>query len=453
MTTTIAGLSGAFASRQADPAEVLEACIQRIQGESAGAPGIVAALTFERARASARASAERWRKGQPLSAVDGVPMVWKDVFDMSGQVTTCGSAVRKDADPSTDDAALVRQLEAGGAVSVARTTLSEFAYSGLGINPFAGTPVNPWDPKTPRIVGGSSSGSAAAVIRGWVPCGMGSDTSGSLRVPAAFTGLVGFKPSHGRYAAGGMFPLAPSLDTAGPLVRDVRDASLLDAVLTGVQVPTAALRDWTFVVPAGRALAANTDEVQAVFERVLGLLRGQGVKVVERTFGAFEETRDLFDHHGTLVAVEATQVHRELLQSEALALVDPRIAARMKLGAQLSAASAAEITGRRAPLLARSQADMAAGEVLLYPTVCMTAPEIGPLNEDAAWFAACNARVLQNTMLASYLDMPTLSLPAGQAADGLPVGLSVTMAAGCDSLLLAVAQQLQETLQDKLRAD
>ncbi|WP_028602905.1 amidase family protein [Ottowia thiooxydans] len=446
--TTIAGVSSAYLSRRTDPIEVLEACIHRIQEESAGAVGVIASLTFERARESARASAQRWRKGQPLSAMDGIPMVWKDVFDMSGQVTKCGSAVRKNASTSTEDAALVRQLEASGVLSVAKTGLSEFAYSGLGINPFAGTPVNPWDPKTPRIVGGSSSGSAAAVIRGWVPCAMGSDTSGSLRVPAAFTGLVGFKPSHARYATGGMFPLAPSLDTAGPLVRDVRDASLLDAVLTGASAPTIELSDWTFVVPKGRALAVNTQEVQTVFEGVLELLCRQGVKVVERVFDVFEKTRDLFDQHGTLVAVEATQVHRELLQSEALNLVDPRVAARMKLGAQLSESASAQVKGQRVSLLARSQADLPAGEVLLYPTVCMTAPEIAPLDEDAAWFAACNARVLQNTMLGSYLNMPTLSLPAGQATNGLPVGISLSMNAGSDSLLLGLAQQLQ----DKLRS-
>ena len=448
MTTTIAGLSRAYSARSTNPIDALEACIERIQNESANAPGVIASLTFERARLSARASAERWRKGQPLSAVDGLPMVWKDVFDMSGQITTCGSAVREHASCATEDASLVRQLESLGVLSVAKTGLSEFAYSGLGINSFAGTPVNPWDPKTPRIVGGSSSGSAAAVIRGWVPCGMGSDTSGSLRVPAAFTGLVGFKPSDGRYLTGGMFPLAPSLDTAGPLVRDVRDAILLDTVLTGTAAQTLELSDCTFIVPKGRALAANTNEVQVVFDAVLSLLRKQGLKVVERDFAAFEQTRDLFDQHGTLVAVEATQVHHELLHSDRLNLVDPRVAARMKLGAQLSDASSAEIRARRKPLLARSQADLPTGEILLYPSVCMTAPEIGPLNEDAAWFASCNARVLQNTMLASYLDMPTLSLPAELAANGMPVGVSVSMATGSDALLLGMAQQLQ----DRLRA-
>ncbi|MET4577040.1 amidase family protein [Ottowia thiooxydans] len=448
MTTTMASLSSAYSARTTNPIDVLEACIDRLQNESANAPGVITSLTLERARTSARASAARWRKGRPLSAVDGLPMVWKDVFDISGQITTCGSAVREHARCATEDAALVEQLEALGVLSVAKTGLSEFAYSGLGINSFAGTPVNPWDPKTPRIVGGSSSGSAAAVIRGWVPLGMGSDTSGSLRVPAAFTGLVGFKPSHGRYRTGGMFPLAPSLDTAGPLVRDVGDVRLLDTVLTGSPVQTLDLSDCTFIVPKGRALAVNTNEVQAVFDGVVSLLRKQGLKVVEREFAAFEKTRELFDQHGTLVAVEATQVHRELLHSDRLNLVDPRVAARMKLGAQLSDASSAEIRARRMPLLAQSLADLPTGEILIYPTVCMTAPEIGPLNDDAAWFAACNARVLQNTMLASYLDMPTLSLPAELAANGLPVGISVSMTTGCDALLLGVAQQLQ----DRLRA-
>lgn len=446
MTATITALSADYAAGRSDPVAVLEACMGQIGADQQHADSVFTRLTGQRAQRAARESAARWREGRPLGALDGIPLVWKDVFDMAGEVTTCGSASRHDARPARQDAELVRQLESCGVVSVGRTTLSEFAYSGLGINPVAGTPENPWDASTRRIVGGSSSGSAAAVARGWVPCGMGSDTSGSIRVPAALLGLVGFKPSSGRYPSQGMFPLAPSLDVAGPLVRSVADAQLLDCAITGASARPSRLQDWTFIVPSGRALASQTAQVQATFHAVLGMLGRAGVTVVERSFAPFEQTRALFDQHGTLVAVEAADVHRALLQSERLALVDPRIAQRMQLGAQISAQAAAVLKTRRAEMIATSRAHLPPGEILLYPTVCMTAPEIAPLEGDAALFAQCNAQILQNTMLSSYLDMPTLSLPAGLASDGLPVGVSLSLPCGLDAQLLGIGASLQSML-------
>jgi len=446
MNMRIVDFHHAFERGERTPLEVLEAVFASIEKD--GAPEhVFTALTRERAERAARASTERWRSNKPLGPLDGVPIVWKDVFDVAGTVTTCGSRVRAQAAPATADAELVRQLEAQGMVSIGKTTLSEFAYSGLGINPYPGTPRNPVDQVVARIPGGSSSGSAAAVALGWVPCGMGSDTSGSIRVPAAFQALVGFKPSHGRYSTQGMYPLAPSLDTAGPLVREVADACLLDEMLTGQTCePAGPLSNWRFIVPTGRALAQASPEVQAVFEDVLARLSRAGAGIEHREFAPFELTRRIFEEHGTLVAVEATRVHEALMASSEFLKVDPRIAARMRRGASLAQADRDIIETRRAPLAAMAGKDLAEREVLLYPTVSMTAPAMAPLEEDDEWFAQCNLQVLHNTMLGSYLDMPTLSLPAGPADDGLPVGVSLSAASGRDARLLGLGKAVQELL-------
>ena len=446
MKTGIEALHKAYAAARRRPLDVFEEVSAMVLAPDAHAH-VFTALTLDRANRAARASDERWRAGQALGPLDGIPIVWKDVFDMAGTITTCGSRVLEHALPARQDAALVSQLEKLGMVSIGKTTLSEFAYSGLGINPFPGTPRNPADARVARIPGGSSSGSAAAVALGWAPCGMGTDTSGSIRVPAAFQGLVGFKPCGGRYATQGMFPLAPSMDTTGPLVRSVTDACLMDAALTGqVGEHAGALAEWTFIVPSGRALAQADAQVQAVFDEARSRLARAGAKVVARDFLPFELTRGVFERHGTLVAVEATKVHEALMASPDFSKVDARISARMRKGAALPKADREAIQSSRAPLVRMADEHLAAKEVLLYPTVAMTAPELAPLEQDEAWFAECNLRVLHNTMLASYLNMPTLSLPAGLAGDGLPVGISLSMAAGCDARLLGLGLAVERAL-------
>jgi len=447
MKPGIEALYHAYAAAKLSPLDVFEDV--RAQVQAADAPAhVFTTLTLERARQAAQASNERWREGRPLGPLDGIPVVWKDAFDMAGTVTSCGSRVMASAEPAQADAALVSQMERLGVLSIGKTTLSEFAYSGLGINLYPGTPRNPADPRVARIPGGSSSGSAVAVSLGWVPCGMGSDTSGSIRVPAALQGLVGFKPSHGRYAAQGIFPLAPSLDTAGPLLRSVADACLLDTALTGrACAPAGELSDWTFIVPSGQALAKMDAGVQAAFEAALESLARAGAQIMTRAFRPFEMTRQIFDEYGTLVAVEATKVHKALMASPDFDKVDQRIAARMRKGAALPQINQERIQSSRASLVRMASQHLTEREVLIYPTVPMTAPKIVDLERDDALFAASNMRILHNTMLGSYLDMPTLNLPVGLASDGLPVGISLSMATGEDARLLGLGLAAQRALQ------
>ncbi len=222
-------MADAFASGSSDPVKALEETLARV----AAVDDVFISLCSARAFREAHSSAARWKAGQPASKLDGVPVAWKDMFDVAGSPTTAGAAVRRDITPALLDANVVGLLAKAGMVSVGKTNLSEFAYSGLGLNPHFGTPHNPVGLDQPRIPGGSSSGSAVAVAAGIVPIAMGTDTAGSIRIPAAFNGLVGVRSSCRRYSREGVFPLAHTLDSVGPLTRSVRDALAIDDILCG----------------------------------------------------------------------------------------------------------------------------------------------------------------------------------------------------------------------------
>jgi aspartyl-tRNA(Asn)/glutamyl-tRNA(Gln) amidotransferase subunit A len=196
-------------------------------------------LTAERARAEAKASARRLREGRPASILDGVPIVWKDLFDLEGLPTTAGSHLLEAAPPAKTDAAVVSRLKDAGMICIGRANMTEFAYSGIGLNPHYGTPRNPHGRAEPRVPGGSSSGSAVVVARGLAPVAIGSDTGGSVRIPAAFNGIIGYKASTDRYPMNGVFPLSPTLDTLGVFSRTVADAVAVDALLCGLTTPNA----------------------------------------------------------------------------------------------------------------------------------------------------------------------------------------------------------------------
>ena len=214
-----------------DPVEVAEFFLDRIERDRDNPSFIL--VTRKRALEEAEASRKRHREGRAAGPLDGVPIAWKDLVDMAGERTTAGSALYADSPPKERDAPIVANLAAAGMVALGKTNLSEFAFSALGLNPHFGTPRNPRDPATPRIAGGSSSGAAVAVAGGLAPCAIGSDTGGSIRAPASFCGIVGFKTSEGRIDKQGVFPLSRTLDTIGPMAHTVEDCVLIDMALRG----------------------------------------------------------------------------------------------------------------------------------------------------------------------------------------------------------------------------
>jgi len=430
-----------LAARELDAEAECEAALER-----AAAP-VFTQLTAERARAEARAAAARLRAGTPRGPLDGVPVAWKDLVDVAGTPTTAASAVRRGLAPAAEDAPAVARLAAAGMVCVGKTNLSELAFSGLGLNPHFGTPPNPLD--AARAPGGSSSGSAVAVAAGVVPCAIGTDTSGSIRVPAAFCGIAGFKPSLARVDRGGVLPLAPSLDSVGPLATTVADLIALDAALRGAGPPAAAgarIGALRFVVVADRPPVDDLDPgVAAAFAAALDALAAAGAQVERRRVAALEETLDLLATHGLLVAHEAWRTHEALLDSPDAAGLDRRVLRRLRAGRALPPAGRAALLDARPRVQAGLERELG-GALLLTPTSPHVAPPIAPLEADDDVFLATNARTLRITMPTSYLDAPGVALPIGPAEAGLPASLLVSGPSGADDAVLAGALAVEAAL-------
>jgi aspartyl-tRNA(Asn)/glutamyl-tRNA(Gln) amidotransferase subunit A len=405
-------------------------------------------LTADRARREAHAAAARHAAGAPRGALDGVPVAIKDLLDVRDTRTTAGSLTRRDVAPAASDAPAVARLAAAGMVCVGKTNLSELAYSGLGLNPHFGTPLNPHGGATARVPGGSSSGSAVAVAAGAVPCAIGTDTSGSIRIPASFCGIVGFRPTSARIDRRGVFPLAATLDSVGPLAGSVAEVVALDQALRGMPttpVAPAGIAGLELVLCGGELI---DDAQPAVRERLLhtaATLDAAGAIVVDRRVGAFDQAQRLMDAHGTVVVAEARALHAELLASPEAELLDRRVRNRLRQATAMTAADYDLLLAERVRLQAQLTTDLGAA-LTLFPTVRHTAPELAPLEADDDRFVAVNLRTLRSTMLGSYLDMPGITIPIGHDEQGLPVGLLLSAPAGQDDRLLAAALAVEAAL-------
>lgn len=407
--------------------------------EAVNDPALFIRQTRPRAEAEARAARERLRAGNPASLLDGVPITWKDLFDLRGTVTTAGSALRRSAPAAAQDADLVHAAMRGGMLTVGTVNMTEFAFSGIGLNPHYGTPRNPRDPRIARSPGGSSSGSGAVVAAGVVPLSIGTDTGGSVRIPAAFNGVVGYKSSTGHYPMGGVFPLSPTLDTLGPLANSVRDCVLVDAVLRGLRQPAAVPADpaaLDFVVPDGFLCEDADPSVGAAFEAALRRLAEAGARVRRLRLPELDEVQALTAEIGPLASVEAMAVHREILGTPDEALVDRRVIRRIRMGEGVSGAALTRLLAARARLIESFSARLGAA-LLVCPTTPVTAMPIAPLEADDEVFFHHNFRALRNTAPGNFLDVCALSIPDGQDGDAMPTGFMMMAAHGRDTDLLS----------------
>ena len=324
-----AAIGRLIAKGDLDPVAAAEFFLDRIERDRENPSFIL--VTRERALKEAAASRKRHREGRPAGPLDGVPVAWKDLVDMAGERTTAGSALFAESPPKEKDAPIVANLSAAGLVALGKTNLSEFAFSALGLNPHFGTPRNPRDAATPRIAGGSSSGSAVAVAAGLAPCAIGSDTGGSIRAPASFCGIVGFKTSEGRIDKRGVFPLSRTLDTIGPLARTVEDCVLIDMALRGRSGPPVRPLDLNgveFVVPDKTGIDDLDAAVAANLEAAMKRLAAAGAKVKSRPAPLIGAMRALTAQYGSLVAIEAYAEHRAILESADAQRMDRRVVRR-----------------------------------------------------------------------------------------------------------------------------
>jgi aspartyl-tRNA(Asn)/glutamyl-tRNA(Gln) amidotransferase subunit A len=446
---TIPELAAALAGGRVTSRALIEEALARIADPGGEGARIFIASYGPQALEAADAQDRLRRAGYAVSPLAGLPVSIKDLFDVAGERTLAGSKALDDAPPATSDAAIVARLKAAGAVLVGRTNMTEFAFSGVGINPHFGTPGNPRD--RTRIPGGSSSGAAVSVVDGMAAVAIGTDTGGSVRIPAALCGLVGFKPTQRRVPRDGALPLSTTLDSIGPLGRSVACCAMTDAILANEppvvppQMPVAGLR---FGLPQRLVLDGLDGTVAAAFERVCAALSKAGARLVDLPFTEADEYVAM-NQTGGFSAAEAFAWHHRLLERRGTDY-DPRVRVRIERGRGMSAADYVTLLADRARLIAQVDAVTAGFDALLLPTVPVVAPPLAAFADDRD-FARLNGLILRNPAIINFLDRCAVSLPIERTGE-LPVGLMAVGRHGEDRRLLGIALGLETALAGGRRA-
>jgi aspartyl-tRNA(Asn)/glutamyl-tRNA(Gln) amidotransferase subunit A len=421
----------------------LEAILARLDARR-GDERVFNRVYAEAARAAAEAADARREAGLSLGPLDGAIVSIKDLFDVAGETTTAGSVVLREAPPARKDATVVQRLRQAGAVIIGKTNMVEFAFSGLGLNPHYGTPGNATDPE--RIPGGSSSGAGVSVAEGTSAISIGSDTGGSVRIPAALNGIVGFKPTAKRVPLEGAFPLSYSLDSIGPLAQTVQDCAFADAVMAGEETlqltprPLAGLR---IGIPQGRLFTELEPMVAEAFSAGLRCLERAGARIadhdIEDLLGAMAEATA----PASIASIEAAAVHADWLETRA-AEFDPRVHRRIAISGQVTAPVYIRMMRRRAELVAAMDQRLQPVDVLALPTTAITALPIDALIADDDLYARGNLLVLRNPMIANQFDLTGISLPI--RGYERPVGLMLLARHGHDRQLLDIAASIEHEL-------
>ncbi len=421
----------------------IEAALRR--AAEPAAEHVFTRLYADAALAAARHADVLRKAGVERPALAGLPVTVKDLFDVAGEPTAAGSLLLRDAAPAAADAPAVARLRRHGAAIIGKTNMSEFAFSGVGANPHLGTPRNPADAQVARIPGGSSSGAAVSVALGLAVAGLGSDTGGSLRIPAALCGLVGYKGSQQRVPLAGAFPLARSLDTIGAITGCVEDSLLVDAAIADVplRVLHRELRGMRFALPQTIVLDALEPAVARAFDRALGILSAAGAQIDEIALGGLADVARL-NVPGGLSPIEAHAVHRERFAAQRERF-DPRVAQRIAAGAAASVADYLALLDRRRAWIAQVEAELAGFDAMLCPTVPIVAPPIAETIANDEAFFRTNGLLLRNTFLVNFLDGCAWSLPC-HAPGELPVGVMLASVNGDDARLAAVALAVEAAL-------
>lgn len=426
--------------------DLVEAALARTSDPAGEGARVYTRVYAERARAQAQASDWLLGAGLARSQLEGLPVSIKDLFDVAGEPTLAGSVVLRDAAPAQSHALVVQRLIAAGAVIVGRTNMTEFAYSGLGLNPHHGTPRNPWDRATGRIPGGSTSGGAVSVSDGMALAAIGSDTGGSVRIPAALCGLTGFKPSAHRVPMDGVLPLSAQLDSIGPIAASVACCAALDAVLSGEHgvLPTpATLRHLRLAVPLTLVREGMDADVSAAFDASLRALSAAGAQVEEIAMPEFAQLAAI-NAQGGFTAAEAWAWHRPHI-ARAPERYDPRVISRIRRGAALSAADWLDLMAARKAWVAVVEQRIAGYDALLLPTTPVVAPPIAALEASDELYGATNLLMLRNPTLINFLDGCALSLPC-HPTGGAPVGLMIAGANGTDQRILSIGLAIEACL-------
>ena len=440
---TVVELSRLLADRQLTSRELIEQSLQAIKNPAGeGARAFIAVHELEALAAADRVDAQR-RSGAQLPVLAGIPISVKDNFDEAGRVTLAGSKVLIGTPAATRDSTAVERLKQAGAVIIGRTNMTEFAYSGLGINPHYDTPRNVFDRAAGRIPGGSSSGAAVSVGDGMAAAAIGTDTGGSLRIPAALNGLVGFKPTARRVPLDGVLPLSPSLDSVGPIAKSVADCVLLDRVLSAETVtalPSVAVRGLRFAVPKTVVQNDLSPAVAQAFSAALARLSAAGASIIEVPMTEFAEAASL-NPRGALTSVEAYAWHRKWIETGA-DKYDPRVVARLRPGSSITAAEHEALLKLRERFTQEIAAAMKGYDAMLMPATADTAPTIAEVVKDDDSYFRCNGRMLRNPAIVNLFDGCALSIPCHDPGTA-PVGLMIAGIHDTDHHILALGTAME----------
>jgi aspartyl-tRNA(Asn)/glutamyl-tRNA(Gln) amidotransferase subunit A len=447
---TVAQLAADLAAGRTSSRRLAEQALERIADRSGEGARAFIKVYGESALVEADHSDRLRKYGVRRSPVDGLPVALKDLFDVAGDITRAGSKVL--AERANTDAAAVARLRAAGAVLVGRTNMVEFAFGTTGINPHYGTPKNPWDRQTGRIPGGSSSGAAVAQADGMCVMALGSDTRGSVRIPAALCGITGFKPTTRRVPREGAFPLSYTLDSIGPLANSVACCATYDAILAGEAVeplPEVPLKGLRLLLPQTAVREGLDPEVNESFERALDRLQRAGALVTEKPVPAFDRQSEYFKGGG-YAGAEAYAIHRK--NAARLSEYDPRVAKRVLLGKDLSAADYVDLGLLRAAYQREVGAALEPFDAFVLPTVPCIAPPIAEVDASDEAYFRWNMRILGIVGLVNFLDGCAASLPCHERAHRparAPVGLMVCGPAMSDRRILAVAAAIERALESR----
>lgn len=447
---TIGKLAEKLGSGEITSTELIENAYARIEDSAGEGARIFISLHTENARKQAANVDASRKSGKTVSPLAGIPFSAKDLFDIAGQVTTAGSKVLADAPAASSTAIVIQRLEAAGMINLGRTNMTEFAYSGLGLNPHYGTPKSIWDRKTGRCPGGSSSGSAVSVADNIVTATVGTDTGGSCRTPAAFNNIVGYKPSCGRMPSEGVYPLSVKLDAPGPFGNTVACCYIQDQIMAGVD-PMAKLPapppvdpdEITLIIPQSIVLDDLDVEVASAFTSSLITLSQAGVKIIESSTRLFDRIIERNAIAG-IAQYDAYQWHKDLLAARGDEY-DNFVRWRILMGEEISEEMLEDTLKLRRELIAEASAIISQPhQAFAFPTTTIIPPRIADV-QDMEAFKQSNFRALRNTSTLNFLDGCSISLPS-TAPGETPVGFMLSMMHGRDSDLFSISASIEAVL-------
>ncbi len=443
---TLTELAHALDAGRTTSRHLVEQCLAHIADPAGEGARAFIAVAADAARAQADATDTLRKHGRSAGPYAGIPVSLKDLLDSAGEVTTAGSVVLADAPPARTHAAVVERMLGAGFVPVGRTNMTEFAFSGVGLNPHYGTPASPWDRATRRIPGGSSSGAAVSVSDAMAWAALGTDTGGSCRIPAALCGVVGYKPTARRVPLDGVLPLALSLDSVGPLANSVACCAIVDAVLAGQRPYSPRVRSLAGVrlaLPDQIVTDAMDAATAGAFDDALAALAAAGAQIERVRFEPLLRI-GATTARTSFAACEAFAWHRSLLARGA-AQYDPRVRVRIEGGAGASAADYLDVLASRRTIIAEMARLTAPFDALVMPTVPTVPAPIADLETDDATFSRVSALMLRNPSLANFLDRCAISLPCHKPGEP-PAGLMLVGETGADGALFSLAAGVEAAL-------